>query len=75
MSIDSLIELFGNHQILAIVVVVGFAVLVYFKPKPMVQLVGVVLLIGAIGYVISFLVDLTSTGIDHTDSFMSNPGK
>lgn len=75
MSLDSLIELFGNHQFLAIALVVGFAVLVYFKPKPMFQLVGVVLAIGAIGYVISFLVDLTSTGVDNTNSFMSNPGK
>jgi uncharacterized PurR-regulated membrane protein YhhQ (DUF165 family) len=73
MSIDSLIELFRNHQILAIAVIVVFAILVYFKPKPMFQLVGVVLVIGAIGYVISFLVDLTSTGIDHTTSFMANP--
>lgn len=75
MFLDSLIELFRNHQIVAIAIVVGFAVLVYFKPKPMFQLAGVVLLIGAIGYVVSFLVDLTSTGVDHTTSFMGNPGK
>lgn len=75
MSVNSLIELFRNHQILAIASVVVFAVLVYFKPKPMFQLVGVVLLIGAMGYVISFLVDLTSTGMDHTSTFMGNPGK
>ena len=75
MSLDNLIELFRNHPVLAIAIIAIFAVLVYVKPKPMFQLVGVVLLIGAIGYVVSFLVDLTSTGIEHTSSFVGNPGK
>lgn len=75
MSLDSLIELFQEHQLLAIVVIVVFAALVYLKPKPMFKLVGVVLLIGAIGYVVSVLVDLTSTGIDHTTAFMGNPSR
>ena len=75
MSSGDLIELFRNHHILAIAIVAVLAVLVYLKPKPMFQLVGIVLLIGAIGYVVSFLAHLTSTGIDNTTSFMGNPGK
>ena len=75
MFLDDLIDLLGNHLLLAIVVIAVFAALVYLKPKPVFKLVGVVLLIGAIGYVVSFLVGLTSTGIDNTTSFMSNPRK
>jgi hypothetical protein len=75
MSLDNMIELFRNHQLVAIAIIAVFAILVYLKPKPMFQLLGVVLLIGAIGYVISVLVDLTSTGMDHTTAFMANPGK
>lgn len=75
MFLDDLIDLFGNHLLLAMVVIMVFATLVYLKPKPMFKLVGVVLLIGAIGYMVSFLVDLTSAGIDHTTSFMANPEK
>jgi xanthine/uracil permease len=73
MSLDSLVELFQNHQFLAIAIVVVFGILVYKKPKPMFQLMGAVLAVGAIGYVISVLVDLTSTGIDHTNAFMGSP--
>ena len=75
MFLDDLIDLLGNHLLLAIVVIAVFAALVYLKPKPMFKLVGVVLLIGAIGYVVSVLVDLTSTGIDHTTAFMGNPSR
>lgn len=75
MSLDSLIEFSQNHLIMAIAIILVFGFLVYWKPKPMFQLIGVVLVIGAIGYVISFLVDLTSTGMDHTSAFKGNPGK
>jgi xanthine/uracil permease len=75
MSLDNMLELFQKHQILAIALVVVFGILVYKKPKPMFQLMGAVLIIGAIGYVVSILVDLTSTGIDHTTAFTSNPSR
>jgi xanthine/uracil permease len=75
MSLDNMLELFQKHQILAIALVVVFGILVYKKPKPMFQLMGAVLIIGAIGYVVSILVDLTSPGIDHTTAFTSNPSR
>jgi len=73
MSLDSLVEFFQTHQFLAVAVVIVFGILVYKKPKPMFQLMGAILAVGAIGYVISVLVDLTSTGIDHTNAFMGSP--
>jgi hypothetical protein len=75
MSLDNMLELFQKHQILAIALVLVFGILVYKKPKPMFQLMGAVLIIGAIGYVVSILVDLASTGIDHTTAFMGNPSR
>jgi hypothetical protein len=75
MSPDSWVEFIQSHPILAIFIIVAFGISAYLKPKPMFKLMAVVLVIGAMGYVVSFLVDLTSTGIDETTNFMSKPEK
>ncbi|MDX1487364.1 MAG: hypothetical protein R3268_04135 [Acidiferrobacterales bacterium] len=75
MSPDSWIDFIQSHPILAVAFVAAFVTLVYLKPKPVLKLVAVVLVIGAIGYVLSFLVDLTTTGIDETTAFTSDPEK
>ena len=73
MSTDSLVTFFQNYQVLAIAIVVVFVIFVYLKPKLTFQFMAALLVIGAIGYVISFLIDLTSTGAEQTKTFMSNP--
>lgn len=75
MSADSWVDIIQSHPILAILIVAAFGLFAYVKPKPVFKLMAVVLVIGAIGYVVSFLVDLTSTGIDETTTFVSDPGK
>ena len=73
MSPDSWVDFIQSHPILAIVVVVAFGIVAYLKPKPVFKLIALTLAIGAIGYIVSFLVDLTSTGIDQTETFMGHP--
>ncbi len=51
-------------------VIGGFA---YFKPKDTVKLVAVFLVIGAIAYVTSFFVGLTSTGVEQQRQLTSSP--
>ena len=41
--------------------------------KATLKLVAVALAIGVAAYVVTFLIDLTSTGIDETEKFMSTP--
>lgn len=73
MNLDSWVEFTQDHPILAIAMIVGLGVFVYLKPKPTFKVMAVVLVIGAIGYVISFLATLTSTGIDETTNLMGTP--
>jgi hypothetical protein len=75
MSPDSWVDFVQGHPILAIASVAAFGIFVYVKPKPVFKLMAVVLIVGAIGYVISFVVDLTSTGIDEKTTFVNNPGR
>lgn len=56
-----------------ILAVVGL--LSYFKIKLVIKAVGAVLILGAIAYVLMFLFNLTSTGIEHREKFLSDPGQ
>lgn len=71
--IDSWLDFFSSHTIFAIAIIVALGILLYLKPKVMFNLVIVGLAIGAIVYVISFVVDLTSIGIDEKKKFIGNP--
>lgn len=69
---DSLVGFFHSHTLLAVGILVALGVFAYLKPKAMFKLMAVVLVIGAIGYVTSFLLDLTSTGVKDKDKLMGN---
>lgn len=45
----------------------------YWKPKDTVKLIAMFLVIGAIAYVISFVVELGSTGIEQQRQLTSSP--
>jgi len=71
--LDSAIEFFQNETIWASTILVGLAALTYWKPKDMLKVTFIVFAAGALIFVGSFLVDLTSSGIDETRKFTSNP--
>jgi MFS superfamily sulfate permease-like transporter len=70
---DGLMDFIHGNELLAIAVVIGLAVIAYFKPKLMFKLVGGVGIIIVIVYVISFVVDLTSRGVQETTKFTDRP--
>ncbi|GEM_PF-6597795 len=57
----------------AIVAVVG--VLTYFKLKLVLKLITASLILVAIVYVILFIVNLTSTGMENTKKFVGSPNE
>lgn len=77
MDFDGLVEaatdFFGNHTLWAVVAVLAVAALAYWKPKDMFKLAMAGLALGVLIYVFSFLVDLTSQGIDETRKFTNTP--
>jgi cytochrome c biogenesis factor len=77
MDIDSLVEsgasFFNDHTLWAVLIALVVGALIYWKPKDMFKLAGACLAVGAIIYVLSFLVDLTSQGIDEAQKFATTP--
>ena len=77
MDIQDLIEsgmsFFREHTLWAALAVLVIGALFYWRPKGMFRLVAAGLVLGAIIYVISFLVDLTSRGIDETQKLTDSP--
>ena len=62
-----------DHTLWAVLIALMFGALIYWKPKDMFKLAGACLVVGAIIYVLSFLVDLTSQGIDAGKKFTTTP--
>ena len=77
MDIDYLVEsgvsFSRDHTLWAILIALVVAALIYWKPKDMFKLASASLAVGAIIYVLSFLVDLTSQGIDEAEKFSATP--
>lgn len=79
MGIDSLmqgvLEFISAHPYVTggILAVVG--VLSWFKFKLVLKAVTGCLILGAIAYVILFIFELASTGIENTEKFLGHPGQ
>ncbi len=72
-SINGWIRVLHNHAALLAAIIVVLAIVAYLKPKVVGKLVIAVVVIGAVIYVGSFLLNLMSTGIDEASKFMSAP--
>ncbi len=77
MDIDYLIEgaasFSRDHSLWAVLIALVIGALIYWKPKGMFRLASAGLVVVAIVYVLSFLVDLTSRGIDGAEKFTTTP--
>ena len=77
MGIESLVadtvDFFREHRFWAAAAVLAIVAFVYFKPKQSFKLSMAVLTLGAIIYVSSLLIDVTSEGIDRANAFTSTP--
>ena len=77
MDISSLVDggmsFFREHTFWGVLAVAAIGTFIYWKRKSMLKVALAGLAVGAIIYVLSFLLDLTSRGIDETDKFKSAP--
>ncbi|MBC8316960.1 MAG: hypothetical protein H8E41_03575 [Desulfobulbaceae bacterium] len=69
------ITFFQNHTIPAVAILAVVAVMAFVKPKEIFKLLLVALTIGIIFYLISFMSDSMSTGIEHKDTLTHKSGK
>ena len=73
LSVESGLNFFRDHALWSALIALGIGALVYWKPKGMLRLAAACLVLGAVIYVLSFLVDLTSQGIDKAEKFTTTP--
>lgn len=71
--VDAGISFYRDHPLWTLLAVAVAAALVYWNPKGMLKLALAGLTLAAIIYVISFLFDLTSRGVDETKKFTTTP--
>ena len=64
---------FRDHTLWAVLILAAIGGVVYWKPKDSFRVVLAVMTLAAIIYVLSFLVDLTSRGIDESKRFTNTP--
>ena len=69
------LDYFSAHSYITIAFLVVVAVLAYFKFKIVLKVILACLMLAAIAYVVLFLINLTSTGIDNTEKFLDNPSQ
>ena len=79
MNLDSLmqgvLEFISTHPYATggILAVVGL--LAYFKLKLVLKVVSACLILGAIAYVVLFIFNLASTGVENTEKFLDHPNQ
>ena len=66
---------FFAHPYVTIAFLAVVAVSAYFRFKIAVKLIFACLILAAIAYVVLFLVNLTSTGMENTEKFLGNPSQ
>ena len=68
-------DLISDHTYIAGAILAAVAVLAYFKIKLVLKAILACLVIGAIAYVVLFVVDLTSTGIESREKLLDQPNQ
>ena len=71
--VDSGMSFFRDQTLWAVLIAVLIGGFIYWKPKAVFKLAMAALVLGAIIYVVMFLVDLTSQGISGTKKFTTTP--
>jgi hypothetical protein len=69
------LDYFSAHPYVAIAILAVVAVAAYFKFKLVIKMIMACLILAAIAYVLIFLINLTSTGIDNTGKLRDSPSE
>jgi amino acid permease len=69
------LDLISDHTYIVGAILAVVAVLAYFKIKLVLKAILACLVIGAIAYVVLFVVDLTSTGIESREKLLDQPNQ
>ncbi|HYA39447.1 MAG TPA: hypothetical protein VEI74_14360 [Candidatus Methylomirabilis sp.] len=72
-TVDSTMKYFQGHPLMGAGAVLALIVLIYLKPKAVFKLAAAAMILVAVLYVGSFLIDLTNTGIHEQDKSLSDP--
>lgn len=72
-SIESVTKYFQDHPLMGAGAVLVLIVIVYLKPKAAFKLAAAAMILVAVVYVGTFLIDLTSTGIHEQNKFLGDP--
>lgn len=79
MNLDTLyaagIGFFQNHTIPAVAILAVIAIITYVKPKAIFKILLLGAVIGLLFYLISFMTESMSTGIEHKDTLTHKSGK
>ncbi len=69
------LDFISAHPYITGGILAAAGLLCYFKLKLVLKAVGAALILGAIAYVLLFIFNLTSTGIENREKFLSDPGQ
>jgi hypothetical protein len=69
------LDLIADHTYITGAILAAVAVLAYFKIKLVLKMIFACLALGAIAYIVLFIVDLTSTGIESTEKLLEQPNE
>jgi multisubunit Na+/H+ antiporter MnhE subunit len=69
------LDFLSSHVYIAGAIFAAVAVFAYFKFKFFMKVIFACLILGAIAYLVLFIVDLTSTGIDNTEKLLDQPSE
>lgn len=69
------LDLIADHTYISGAILAAAAVLAYFKIRLVLKAILACLVIGAIAYVVLFIVDLTSTGMESREKFLDQPNQ
>lgn len=69
------LDLISDHAYIVGAILVVIAVLAYFKFKLVLKAILACLVIGVIAYVVLFIFDFTSTGMENKEKFLDQPNQ
>lgn len=72
---QSAVDFFHSHPMIGLATLVAAGAFAYLRPKEMSRLALAGLIVGVVAYVVSFVVDLTATGMQQKENLLGDPAR